>query len=349
MRVDVLREVSWFEALPPLVKAQLALDIEVIELQSGDKLFSTGDPIDSVHYVIHGCFSRFYEDGQVLDQEGKQQLSSDSLWTPGQQVQQGFLGHEVALDADRLHHYCLVAEQPSQVLKIEIGAFSSLLADDHDFRKRVYRSVIFSDPEILHPVAVKSEKKGFSWSEESWWLLAILSPLALYVGLTTAGVEIGRDQILFASLLLGSLVLWIGEIVPILAPSLVILVGLSLLEIAPIEVVLSGFGNSSFLFMIALFVIGGLIKSSGLAFRFCLMILEKAPPRQNWVAGIMFLMGFILNPILPSASSRSNILAPLLIDMKKNLKLADRSPMYTLMTVSLFAGISTFSFVFISA
>ena len=90
---------------------------------------------------------------------------------------------------------------------------------------------------------------------------------------------IGRDQILFASLLLGSLVLWIGEIVPILAPSLVILVGLSLLEIAPIEVVLSGFGNSSFLFMIALFVIGGLIKSSGLAFRFCLMILEK--PRRS--------------------------------------------------------------------
>ena len=52
MRVDLLREVGWFEALPPLVKAQLALDIEVVELKSGDKLFSTGDPIDSVHYVI---------------------------------------------------------------------------------------------------------------------------------------------------------------------------------------------------------------------------------------------------------------------------------------------------------
>ena len=349
MRVDLLREVGWFEALPPLVKAQLALDIEVVELKPGDKLFSTGDPIDSVHYVIHGCFSRFADGGLDLDEEGRRQLARDSLRAEGQQIQQGFLGHEVALDSDRLHHFCLVAEQPCQVLKIEIGAFSALLTDDHDFRKRVYRSVIFADPEILSPVVAKPKRSGFSWSEDSWWLLAIVSPLVLYVGLTAAGVGIGRDQILFASLLLGSLVLWIGEIVPILAPSLVILVGLSLLEIAPIEVVLSGFGNSSFLFMIALFVIGGLIKSSGLAFRFCLMILEKAPPKQNWVAGIMFLMGFVLNPILPSASSRSNILAPLLIDMKKNLKLADRSPMYTLMTVSLFAGISTFSFVFISA
>ncbi|NBS19982.1 MAG: hypothetical protein EBS74_09415, partial [Flavobacteriia bacterium] len=107
--------------------------------------------------------------------------------------------------------------------------------------------MIFADPEILSPVIAKPKKTGFSWTEESWWLLAIVSPLVLYVGLTSAGVGIGRDQILFASLLLGSLVLWIGEIVPILAPSLVILVGLSLLEIAPIDVVLSGFGNSSFL------------------------------------------------------------------------------------------------------
>ena len=77
MRVDLLREVGWFEALPPLVKAQLALDIEVVELKPGDKLFSTGDPIDSVHYVIHGCFSRFDDGGKHLDEEGKRQLARD--------------------------------------------------------------------------------------------------------------------------------------------------------------------------------------------------------------------------------------------------------------------------------
>ena len=47
----------------------MGLDIEVVELKPGDKLFSTGDPIDPVHYVIHGCFSRFDDGGKHLDEE----------------------------------------------------------------------------------------------------------------------------------------------------------------------------------------------------------------------------------------------------------------------------------------
>ena len=60
-------------------------------------------------------------------------------------------------------------------------------------------------------------------------------------------------------------------------------------------------------------------------------------------------MGFSFEPNPSFGVVAEQHSAPLLIDMKKNLKLADRSPMYTMMTVSLFAGISTFSFVFISA
>ena len=129
------------------MKAQLTLDTEVVELKPGDKLFSSGDPIDSVHYVIRGCFSRLDDGGKDLDEEGNQQLARDSLLPEMRHIEQGFLGHEVALDSDRLHHFCLVAEQPSQVLKIKIAALATLLADDHDFRKRVYRSVVFADPE----------------------------------------------------------------------------------------------------------------------------------------------------------------------------------------------------------
>lgn len=349
MRVDLLSGVSWFEALPPITKAQLALDIDFVELNAGETLFGIGDEINAIHFVLKGCLSRVSNDQTFLDREGHQQNALDTLQLHGDKLRRGFLSHEVALDQDRTHHYQLIAEESSTILKIDPEAFAALLADDHGFRRRVYKSIIFADTAYLDPPKKESQRKDNNWMDQLWWILAVISPIILYSILVSTGSDIGRDQILLASILLGSLVLWIGEVVPILAPSLVILVGLSLLEIAPINVVLSGFGNQSFLFMIALFVLGGLIKSSGLAYRACLMILERTPPKQNWLAGIMFMMGFLLNPILPAASSRSNILAPLLIDMKKNLRLADRSPLYTLMTVSMFAGISTFSFMFISA
>ena len=114
--------------------------------------------------------------------------------------------------------------------------------------------------------------------------------------MTSAGVGIGRDQILFASLLLGSLVLWIGEIVPILRHPLSFWLACPCLKL-----------RRSKSFSPALqqqFLYDRLVcdrwadQVVGSCFPLCLMILEKAPPKQNWVAGIMFLMGFVLNPIL---------------------------------------------------
>ena len=55
----------------------------------------------------------------------------------------------------------------------------------------------------------------------------------------------------------------------------------------------------------------------------------------------------MLNPILPSATARSNIVSPLLSDIKNNL--LDQSELYSGLALSTYAGITTFSFVILTA
>ncbi|WP_392350162.1 SLC13 family permease [Parasynechococcus sp.] len=343
MKHSQLEEISWFSELDHLTKAQLVLDIEVVNFAPGDKIFEQGDAVNSVHYFVSGLLQKEL-DGRLVSTNNLEHAQDDEI--PDQTL--GFLGHEVAAYGDQSHPFTLIATTSGTMLSINQDAFTCLIAENYDLRSAVYRSIIFGDTAILDQYRKEKKEGSISWTKEIWWILALVLPLINYYFLSV-NTSIDTGQIIFSSLVLASLALWIGEVVPVFAPAITILIGLVLLNIAPQEVVLSGFGNQSFLFMISLFVIGGLIKQSGLAFRLCLLILKRAPQTKSSLGLIMFFMALFLNPILPSASSRTNILAPILTDMKRNLRLQDRSPLFTLMTVSMWAGISTFSFVFISA
>lgn len=343
MKHSQLEEIAWFSELDHLTKAQLVLDIDVVDFEPGDKIFEQGDAVSSVHYFVSGAFQREL-DGRLVSASNLEVSQEDD---PPEQAL-GFLGHEVAANGEQQHPFSLIALTSGTMLSIDQDAFTCLIAENYDLRSAVFRSIIFSDTSILDEYRKERKDASISWAKEIWWILALVLPIINYY-LLSVNTTIDPGQIVFSSLVLASLALWIGEVVPVFAPAITILIGLALLNIAPQEVVLSGFGNQSFLFMISLFVIGGLIKQSGLAFRLCLLILRRAPQTKVSLGLIMFFMALFLNPILPSASSRTNILAPILTDMKRNLRLQDRSPLFTLMTVAMWAGISTFSFVFISA
>lgn len=343
MKHSQLEEIAWFSRLDHLTKAQLVLDIDVVDFEPGDTIFEQGDVVRSVHYFVSGSFQREL-DGRLVSVSNLEVSQEDEC--PEQSL--GFIGHEVASDGHQLHPFTLIAVTPGTMLSINQDAFICLMAENYELRTAVYRSIIFSDTAILEQDHVGVKEAPASWAKEIWWILSLVLPIINYCWLRVS-TSIDPGQIIFSSLVLASLALWIGEVVPVFAPAITILIGLSLLQIAPQDVVLSGFGNQSFLFMISLFVIGGLIKRSGLAFRMCLLILRRSPQSKVSLGLIMFFMAMFLNPILPSSSARTNILAPILSDMKRNLRLQDRSPLFTLMAVSMWAGISTFSFVFISA
>ena len=349
MNSGVLLEAAWFNKLDPVTKSQLAVDIEIVKLEKGQNLFYKGDDITHVHYLIKGSL---FEGSCNINSTQNTQLQSDHslpLSTPAP-ILCGFFGNEIGFESSHnTYKYTVTANSDSHLMKIPLDIFMSLMEKEPVLSSLIFKSIISNDCQILDNFGAPTKSTSLPRAYQFWWILSVVLPLCSFYLLNSAQSLIPEDQIIFACVVLASLTLWVGEIVPIFAPGLVILVGLALLQIAPLPIVLSGFGNQTFLFMTALFVIGGLIKTSGLAFRICLLILSKAPAKKGYLASIMFLVAFILNPILPSANSRASILAPVLVDMKRNLKLEDRSPLFTLMATSLFAGISTFSFVFISA
>lgn len=326
-----LAPLRWWQQLDPLRQARLLPHLQLISVQAGTVLQQPGQPIQVVHYLI---------DGTVELQAGP---------APGSTCREGFLPEDVSRPAlpARSGATC---RSDCRLIAIDACAFDHLLHRDPDLQRRVFTSVLLQDPAELgpaHPVAPSLDTA--SSRQLLWWLATLAVPAICYRLLIHQVPGLDHDQILFICIASAALLLWIGELVPTVAPALLILVSLSLLSIAPKEEILSGFSNDSFLLLVSLYVVGGLIKSSGLAFRLCLQILNHAPARQSAINAVLCLLALALNPILPSATSRSSILTPVLLDMKQNLNLPNRSRAFTQMALLTYTGISVLSFVFLSS
>lgn len=326
-----LTQLHWWQELDPVRQARLLPHLQLRSLQPGTVLQQQGHPIQVVHYLI---------DGSIQLQSGPE--------GEGRIREQGFLPEDVCrpLQPARCTAIC---QSDCLLLAVDACAFDHLLQRDPDLQRRVLTSVVLEDPGHLVRPRSPAMATPASSKQLLWWLLTLCVPVISYAVLINNAAAIDHDQILFICIACAALLLWIGELVPTVAPALLILVSLSLLSIAPNEEILSGFSNDSFLLLVSLYVVGGLIKSSGLAFRLCLQILNHAPARQGPINAVLCLLALALNPILPSATSRSSILTPVLLDMKQNLNLPDRSRAFTQMAMFTYAGISVLSFVFLSS
>lgn len=327
-----LAQLSWWKQLDPVRQARLLPHLQLSSPQPGTLLQHQGQPIQVVHYLIHGSV--------VVQTDGEGE---------GTLRRQGFLPEDVCrpLQPARSTSIC---QSACRLVLIDACAFDDLLLRDPDLQRRVLKSALLEDPDQLASSPSPATPNQTASSRQLlWWLITLCVPVLCYALLINNAAAIDHDEILFICIACASLLLWIGDLVPTVAPALLILVSLSLLSIAPNEEILSGFSNDSFLLLVSLYVVGGLIKSSGLAFRLCLQILNHVPARQGSINAVLCLLALALNPVLPSATSRSSILTPVLLDMKQNLSLPDRSRAFTQMAMLSYTGISVLSFVFLSS
>lgn len=346
----ILERLAWFNLLDPIHKAKLGSAVAVQEIASGEVLYHQGCPKEYIHCLIRGCISESDDLNLLQVDSSKSSVWDISSLVKSNKIRQGFLFSEVYNISNQSYESTVLCETDSQLLKIDSVIFDDLIKDLPELRHKILLSIVLKDQTIFtsEKANLQSEKEANNSIWKSW-LLVIALPLAVSILLKKISPELNLDQIAFIGIFVAALTLWISEIVPLFAPALLILSALSLLSIAPNEVVLSGFSSQTFLFMVGLYTIGSLIKESGLAYRICLKILSWIPPSQEFVATALFGIGLLLNPILPSATARSSIVSPLLIDMKQNLKISDQSKTYSSMALSAYMGITTFSFVFLSA
>ena len=319
-------------------------------MRAGEILYQRDEVKEYIYFLVEGCICES-DDLNLL------QLDDDrkNLWDLSRQsnrfkINQGFISSEIVDVKNETYETTVVCETDSILLKIELQIFCETLKKVPRLKENILVSIVTRNQEIFDQnednfQAVQKVEDG-SWK---FWLLTIILPLATCVLISLTSSDLNSDQIVFIGIVIAALTLWVTEIVPLFAPALLILSGLALMSIAPPDIVLSGFSSQTFLFMIGLYTIGSLIKESGLAYRTCLILLSRIPTRKNYIASSLFTIGFLLNPILPSATARSNIVSPLLSDIKNNFKVLDQSELYSGLALSTYAGITTFSFVFLTA
>jgi di/tricarboxylate transporter len=190
------------------------------------------------------------------------------------------------------------------------------------------------------------------------WLLAITLPFLYYfLMFENPKYYINWNSHIFISIFIAVLIMWAFRLIPEYVTSIFAILSILILNIAPQNIVLSGFTDGSFYLALSIFTLSSLIVSSGFAYRIVLWILRLVPVSTRWYTYSIFFIGFLLTPILPSANGRISLIVPILKDFIHSLGLNhtnNHSKVKGLVSINkiitaTFISTTTFSSIFLSS
>lgn len=178
------------------------------------------------------------------------------------------------------------------------------------------------------------------------WLAVIVLPAGVY--LLGIKFELPWPQNYYLTALCACMILLILELVPQYAAVLVTALACLLLDIAPVDVVLSGFSSGGFFMALSIYGLGSVLLRSGLATRLVLMMLKYSPRTRFWHNFSVLMSGIIMTPCLPSANARVSLMTPLIQNVSRAVGYRDGSREATQMMLSMFVGASIFAPIFLT-
>ena len=179
------------------------------------------------------------------------------------------------------------------------------------------------------------------------WGLTILVPCALYYYMNNLGIS--RDIALYIAIVSITLIMWMFSLLAEFIPALIGMLLIILFDLAPNEVILSGFSSPGFLLLFSVMGLGAAITSSGLTERYTYWMIRKLPANSFAYQNAVFMTGLLFNPIIPSITGRAMIVAPILNNIvgawDKKTRDKESTPLYN----SGLEGINFLSPVFLTA
>lgn len=328
-RQKVLTSHPLFAGCSPLDLARLLPHVREKHLASGEVLFKSGDPADTLYLLAHGQlrFSiRGLETGSptVLGEETVLGLN-------------GYLGEAMAIDDCRL--WALPRRQLATLVKecpgVRDRATASLAARIND--------------QPLPAPPVVATRSGGSWRELIGWLLSTLAPLLVLFFLRHDPLLVSLHARYYLAILSSVAVMWMFRLLPDFIPVLFALLALIIFGVATPNTILSGFGSDSFFMALSVLGLGTVIRGSGLGFRLLLLMIGIRPHSRWWHNFCVFMVGLILTPIIPTANGRISIVSSFVPELlgegnkERRLREAGR------LTISALTGSSVFSAIFLSS
>jgi len=167
---------------------------------------------------------------------------------------------------------------------------------------------------------------------------------------TAAAGMVGRQSPPLAFLLLlgEAISLWVTALLPDFLVCAGLGVGWVLFGVATPAQVLAGFGTSSWMTALAILGLAAAISSSGLLFRFGLLLVRRMPSGLFAQAATFLFTGILLTPLLPSSTARSGLAIPLALTAAQAQRLKEQGPESAVLGMAAYIGANPLLFLFMN-
>uniref|UniRef100_UPI004056BC4C SLC13 family permease n=1 Tax=Candidatus Electrothrix sp. TaxID=2170559 RepID=UPI004056BC4C len=328
--IKYLKESKLFSFCSSRDLARIAPFITEVSFDEGEKLFNTGDQAENLFLLM---------EGQIEIQSGRRILN---------RINSGTLGEE-SVKKEGKYLTTAIALHNSKLLCIPQKQILSLLKKYPEMKDKLYSSLVNHHAFIkIKDEPVKETKKEDAETiTVLGWCFAILLPAIIYYYGDILSFD-WKAQI-FLTVASATVIMWIFRLVDEFIPSIMAVIVILVLDIAPPNIVLSGFTSGSFFMALSIFGLSAVLTTSGLTYRIVINLFRFLPLSQFWHSLAIFITGIFLTPLFPSANGRIGIATPILLDMVESLGYKKKGKASTRLAIATFSGFTMFSSIFLSS
>ncbi len=300
-------------------------------IEPGETLFKEGEESGAAYWI---------EEGEVEVSCGDQARS---------QKRGGFVGLDGVVGYER-YTETAIASKPTLVLSFPRAYLDSLSQHNVAILKKFFFAYEHRHAQhVTYGSAGKASgpaQASVSGAAPIGWLLVIAVPLLIYYFGLQAGVD--AKMLYFGAIIADAVLMWVFNLVPPFVPPLFSILLIILFDVATPKVALSGFSSGTFFMCLSIFGISALMIKSGLAYRLSLNLLILVPARRSWYSFILFFLGVLLSPVVPSRNGRTSIVGPFLIELLGMIKVTQKDPRATQFITSALYGVTLMSPIFLT-
>lgn len=327
---DRIRADALFAKLPGQALARLLGAAQVRSYPAGEPLAKAGGSADALFLVIDG------------------ELELSNIHGAPQGVAR-VMGEEI-LAGQACYLRNAVARGPTIAVRIPRQAMLDVLAEAPGLAKAAQDVLLVCIGGADLPVQgnTGAGKGSKSSRRETWgWACTLFSPLAiLALGLAA---DWSQSNTLFLAILAATVCMWSFSLVDEFVPPLFATAAMLLVDLAPTEVVLSGFASSGLILFVGVYVLGGVMVASGLSYRFIIWLRTILPDTPFWHGFALVLSGYALSPIMSSANARMTLILPLYRDFCSAGGVAPGTLAQTRLAAATFCGALNMSPMFLTS
>lgn len=134
--------------------------------------------------------------------------------------------------------------------------------------------------------------------------------VGVLIGMMTPPTGLNLNSMMFLGTFSCAVIWWVTKLLPEYVTCILMCISWVVLKIVPFETAFAAFAGPTFWLLVGAIGMGVGVAQSGLLNRIALIIMSKFPPNFKCMTTAIYVVGNIINPLIPSSSAKVSIVAP---------------------------------------